>query len=282
MPDEVKNLPSDMLPLLQSKLEEIISNNGLSGEGASAQSFVIYPVISVFGSQTTAGGMQNITVVNGNLSLVVKQVSTKAVFSSISKKIQGSGTNEEEAKRDIFNQINPSDQDYVTFVEKAKTKIINYYIQNCDNLIKRADADKAIKKYDEAMGILLSIPVEASGCFDKAQAKIKTTYDEMMMYSCKKFVQEARNYAAQNDYEDALQRLSWIDPTVNCGNEAKTLVNTMAKEVDNDQKKSWDLLFAIYKGEVEVAKAKAYARDNYSTYLITSNTPMIQYASLVQ
>ena len=283
MPESVKGFPDEMLPTLEAKIEAIVSNQGLSGEGGGGQSFVIYPVLSIYGTKETAGGMEKVVIVTGNLSLIIKQVSTKTVFSSISKMIQGSGSSADEATKDIFNQINPGDEDYAAFVDKAKKKIFNYYNQNCSNILKQAETERIQKHFEQALSILLSVPVEASGCYDKIQQQSKVVFEEMLKYNCGKYVQEARSYAANNDYEEALKRLSWIDPTANCGGEAKQLVNKMANEVDADKKKEWEMLFLVYKGAVDIQKAKAYAKQNYSDYVITTQTqkPEISYNALV-
>jgi hypothetical protein len=276
IPENVDGLTASQLSKLESKITSIVSESGIAASGYN-QNFVIYPKFEIYNVQESKGGLRNITVADCNLSLYVKQVSTKQVFSSYNKAIKGSGFNREEAIVNALSQINSGSEEINGFINKAKEKIVAYYNQNCDIILQKAERERMQKKYESALSILLSIPEEAEGSYAKAQPKAILVFKELQQYNCKKYLQEATTYAANNDYDNALKRLSWIDPTISCGNEAKALLNTIAKEADEDKKKEWDLLFKVYEGKIEVAKAQAQAMTSITTAWMLSQ-PSVSYS----
>lgn len=255
---------ANQMEKLSNKITSIVTESGLASTNY-VSGFIIIPKLEIYDRQRTQGGMRNLSVIDCNLSLFIKQTGSNTVFSSFNKRLQGSGFNNDEAIANAISQINPGDAAISAFINKAKEKIITYYNQNCSIILQKAQKERTIKNYEAAMFILLSIPEEASGCYGQAQSKAVTLFKELQQYNCKKYLQDARNFAAGNNYDEALRRLSWIDPTVSCGTEAKALLNNISKEVDADKKKEWDLVFKIYEGRIEIAKAQAQAMNSLTT-----------------
>ena len=276
IPESVDGLDDGQLSKLESKITSVVSESGMAAK-AFSQNFVIYPKFEVYDVQETKGGMRNITVADCNLSLFIKQVSSGTIFSSYNKSVKGTGFNRNEAIVNAISQIKPDDAAMSTFITKAKDKIIAYYTQNCDLIMQKAERERMQKHYESGMAMLLSVPDEADACYKKAQPKALAMYKEMQQFNCKAYLQDAKTLAAQNDYEGALQKLSWIDPTVSCGGEAKTLLNSISKEVDSDKKKQWDLVFKVYDGEIAAEKAQYQFMNNLATdYLMHQAAPSYQ------
>ena len=77
---------------------------------------------------------------------------------------------------------------------------------------------------------------------------------------------DAQSYAAQKDFDNALQTTSWIDPTGVCSNEAKALIKKIEAESSDDKKKQWQYVFKALDGTIEVAKARAAAMTNLTLF----------------
>lgn len=281
LPHNSDRLSADQLSKLESKITSLVAESGLAASDYS-QNFVIYPKFEIYNTQESRGGMRNIVVTDCSLSLFIKQVNTNNIFSSYTKKIQGSGFTREESIANALSQIDPGDEAAATFIKKAKEKIISYYNQNCDVILQKAERERVQKKYESALSVLLTIPEEAQGCFTKAQSKIQAVFKESQTYMCKQYLQKAKASAASNYYDDALRYLSWIDPTVNCGSEAKTLLNSISKEVDADKKKEWDLVFKAYDGAIEVEKARAQAMNSMASYWLTQHSSAVTYDIIIR
>ena len=250
---------------LVTKIENIVTEAGLASSDYS-NNFVIEPKFIVTNSQKSAGGMRSVVVADCNFSLTVKQQNSGAIFSQYARSFKGSGFSDAEAVTNAISQIDASDEKAVAFIAKAKEKIIAYYKQNCDVLMQKSAKDQMVKNYESSLAILLTIPEEAQGCYGKAQAKAATVFKEMQNYQCKKFILQAQTYAANKDYDNALETLSWIDPTGTCTAEAKNLIKKIDAETSDDKKKQWQYVFKALDGTIEIGKARAAAMNAYTAY----------------
>ena len=241
MPDNIEELTSSQISKIETKVIEFVSNNGLSATGLN-QFFVIYPKFEIYKTQKTQGGMMALTAVDASISFIIKQVATNTIFSTLTKSLKGNGTSKDDAINDAINSINPSDTKFETFIKQTKEKIIKYYNSNCDVIIKKAENDARRKEYETALSILLTIPEEANVCYDKAQAKAKTIFNDYQKQNCNKLLLKAKTEIASGNYEDALKTITQIDPLSTCGKELKELIKTAANKVEVANKKNWDLM----------------------------------------
>lgn len=251
---------------LVTKVEGIITESGLASSDFN-NTFLVEPKFLVTSVQKTAGGMRSVVVADCSFSLTVKQ-NSGAVFSQYAKTVKGTGFNDAEAISNAISQIDPSDEKAVAFVAKAKDKIVAYYKQNCEVIMQKAEKQRSIKEFGQSLAILLTVPEEADGCYGKAQSKAAVVFKEFQNLQCKQYLQEARTYAANKDYDNALQTLSWIDPTGVCITEAKTLIKKIDGETTDDKKKRWQYVFKQLDGTIEIGKARAAAMNNLTLYLM--------------
>src|SRR4051812_35846927 len=150
LPDNSDRLSADQLSKLESKITSLVAESGLAASGYS-QNFVIYPKFEIYNTQESKGGIRNIVVTDCSLGLFIKQVNTGNIFSSYTKKMQGSGYNKEESIANALSQIDPGEEAVASFIKKAKDKIIAYYNQNCDMLVQKAESERMQKKYESAL-----------------------------------------------------------------------------------------------------------------------------------
>ncbi len=252
---------------IETKVESIVTESGIASSDYN-NSFVIEPKFMVTDIQKSAGGMRKVVVADCSFSLSVKQQNSGAIFSQYAKTIKGSGFSDAEAISNAVSQIDATDEKAIAFIAKAKDKIIAYYKQNCEVLMQKAEKNRQVKEFGQALAILLTIPEEADGCYAKAQAKAVTVFKEFQNLECKKYLQQAQAYAAAKDFDNALQTLSWIDPTGVCISEAKSLIKKIDTETSADKKKQWEYVFKAIDGTIEVAKARSAAMNNLTLYML--------------
>ena len=123
MPDNVEGLNRAQLSKLESKLTQIVSNNGIAASGYNNY-FVIYPKFAIYETSVVESGMEDITIINCELSLFIKQVDNNVLFASISKPLKGNGTEKTIAITSAVSKININDNDFSKFIETGKHKII--------------------------------------------------------------------------------------------------------------------------------------------------------------
>jgi hypothetical protein len=273
MPTEQKGFDDVQLSKIETKILSILSKNGISSQGV-ADGIVCYPVAEIYNEGDANTGLANIKVVDINFTLFVKQVDEKAVFTSTTIRVQGSGTDRNRAINNAISNLKPDEKKWSDFAAAAKKKIAAYYARMCPTLIAQADQYAKTDQTGRAFGQLMNIPKEVP-CFKDAQKKALEVYKIHIDRVCAQALQRAKAYLAANDYRAALGELAYIDPASKCYPEANSLVDQTAKQVDEQFKREWDLMVKVYSDQVELEKyrwkaiaevAAAYWRSQHYDY----------------
>jgi hypothetical protein len=279
MPENVDGLDLSQLSKLETKISQIVTNAGIGASGYN-NSFVIYPKFSVYETNVVEGGMQNITIVKSELSLFIKQVDNNILFSSISKTLNGSGKNKLAAMTNAISKIDVTDRDFKTFVENGKSKIINYYESKCSDIIAKSEGFSKKQDYEQAIGLLMSVPDEVK-CYLKVQQKSIEIYKEYQNQKCKSLIHEVNLSVANNNFSKAIETLSIIDPSSTCFKEAESIIRKIEGKIDAEQKRQLDLKMKVYEDGVALEKQRIdAARDIAVAYY--KNRPSVQYNYIIR
>jgi hypothetical protein len=281
MPENVDGLNVSQLSKLESKITQITTKAGLAASGYN-QTFVIYPKFAVYETNVVEGGMQNITVVTAELSLFIKQVSNNMLFSSVAKSLKGSGKTKEIAITNAISQIPVADKAFAEFVAEGKQKIIAYYEANCDDIVKKTDTYIKMQQYEQALGVLMSIPEEISACHDKILNKSVETFKAYQNQCCAELLQQAKAKSAAQDYDSALEILADIDPSANCFNEQQTLIKSIENKVSAEVKKQWDFRMKQYYNTVSLEKQRINAIKEIAVSYYKSQPKSVTYNYIVR
>ncbi len=250
-------LDAAQLSKLQSKILSIATRNGVGGVGYNS-SFVMYPKLEIYNVEV-AEGMRNITVVTTELNLFIKQQSNGLVFSSYNTTIKGSGFSKADAINNAISQINSSDPKAKEFIEEGKKKIIAFYNSKCNDIISEADKYQGMNDYERALAILVSVPTEATPCYEKIKQKSIEVFKKYQNKKCESILLVAKSQTAGKDFTNALSTLSTIDPTSSCYNEAKSLINSTESKLDNNEKIQWNRKRELMKEKFELQKIEIQA-----------------------
>jgi hypothetical protein len=233
LPDNTSGIDQSQIQKIGTKIIQLINSSNQATVGYN-NDFVLYPVISVDETNTVEGGMQQLTIVTIDCSLFIKQVSTNIVYSTISKKLKGSGNNVQQAITNALDQIKPNEPSYAQFIADAKTKIFRYYKDNCKTILQNATH----LNYEEAISNLQSIPAICGLCYDAAQKRSMGLYDQYQSVLCTKTINKAKAALALNNFPSALETLETVDPTSVCATEAQQLITQIANKVGQVQQKA--------------------------------------------
>lgn len=280
VPEYMEDLTDSQLSKLDTKISQIVTASGLSDSGYS-NNFVIYPKFAINETSVVEGGMQNITVVNIDFSLFVKQVDSNILFSTINKAIKGSGSSKELAITNAITKIASNDPAYKKFIEESKTKIFQYYETKCADLIKKSDGYVKTQQFEAALGLLMSIP-DAVSCYSQVQVKAIEAYKGFQKNNCAKQMQLAKNTIAANNYIEALNILSEIDPSSPCFKDSQTVAKTIETKVNAAEKKQWDFQMKQYNDEVSLEKQRVNAIKDIAVSYYKSQTSDINYTVIVK
>ena len=281
MPDNVEGLNKSQLSKLETKISQIVIASGLATSGYN-NNFVVYPKFAINETNLVEGGMQNITVVSSELSLFIKQVDNNMMFSSISKQLKGSGNNKELAISNAISKIPTNDPDYNTFIETGKNKIIKYYETKCEDIISKSDAFVKMQKFENALGLLMSVPEEVSSCYNQIQDKSIIAFKAYQTQKCSEQIQKAKTTLASNNFIGALEILSNIDPSATCFKEAQTIAKKAEEKVTTEEKKQWDFQMIQYNDEVNLKKQRINAIKDIAISYFKSQPTTVSYNYIVR
>lgn len=281
MPENIDGLNVSQLSKLDTKITQIVTASGFGASGYN-NNFVIYPKFAIYESNLVEGGMQNITVVTAEISLFIKQVDNNLLFSTISKPLKGNGSSKELAITNAISKIPTSDPEFKVFIETGKTKIIQYYTAKCSDIIAKADTYVKMQQFEQALGLLMSVPEEVSGCYTQVQNKAIEAYKAYQTQRCAEQIQLAKTTLASNDYVGTLNILSEIDPSVVCFKEAQTIAKSAATKVDAEEKKQWDFQMKQYNNDVSLEKQRIQAIKEIAVSYYKSQPKTVNYTYIVR
>jgi len=281
MPENVDGLNISQISKLQTKISQIVTISGLGASGYNSN-FVIYPKFAIYESNIVEGGMQNIHIVTAELSLFIKQVDNNLLFSTISRPLKGSGRTKVLAITNAISKIPTSDPEFKTFIATGKFKIIQYYETKCLDIIKISDSYVKMQQYEQALGLLMSVPEEVSSCYNQIQDKAIEAYKAYQTQRCSELIQKAKTTLASNNYLGALNILSQIDPSATCFNEAQSLAQNAEGKVNAEEKKQWDFQMKKYNDAVSLEKQRIEAIKEIAISYYKSQPTSVNYNYIVR
>ena len=231
-PEQIETIPSYARSMLQNKLHQIITKNGIS-DGAFNSRFIITPNITVLSKDKLATAPPK-TALNLEVTFYIGDGIEGNLFSSETLQVKGVGSNETKAYMAALRQVSPNNPLIQDLLLKGKARIIEYFNKNCDLMINRANSLSSKNKFEEALATLASVP-EASKCFNTIEAKINPIYVKAINVSCNRKLNEAKSIWAANQDLDAANKageiLATIEPEATCFKEVETLYNNITERI---------------------------------------------------
>lgn len=254
--DQSEPIPSGALDFLNNKLRQVATTAGLAA-GAEFTQFCIVPKISMLNKEILPGPPSKF-VYDMEMTLYIADAWGEKVFTSTNVSIKGVGNNETKAYISGIKNLNPRSHDIQDFVNEGKDKILDYYNTHYPNIIKKAQNLAGMKKYDEALFYLGSVP-ECSKGFDAASKVAANVYQQYVDQLCVENLSKARMAwaAQQNRYgaEEAGEYLQYIYPDARCYGDAMALYKEIKGKVLDD----WKFTMKIYNDAVSLEKQRINA-----------------------
>ncbi|NBC58654.1 MAG: hypothetical protein GVY05_10290 [Bacteroidetes bacterium] len=255
--NQVENIPLSAKNNLQSKMAQILTANGIAGSTNYNSRFIITPNISVLSKDVVAGAPPKVALVL-EVAFYVGDGVSGTKFGSTAITVKGVGRNENKAYLSAFKNIRSSNSQVKNLVNKAKERILAYYNDGCDFIIKEAESLTKQNKFDEALFSLTSVPVVSKDCFNKAQDMVADVYKQKINRDCDILLNMANNaWNSGQNYEAAEKAgfyLNQIEPDSKCYSKVKSLANTIQKGVKKNTDREWNFIENQQKFSAEVEK----------------------------
>ena len=214
---------------LEARLSRVLTGTGLASVPGGAN-FVMYPSIVVL-EERLVEGSRSMVVVKLDLSLFVKSVSDGVLFASISKVVGGAGRTRSAALVNAVSSLQGNDPDLRDFSRAARDRILDYYSQRCDQIILDAQTAAQTGHVDQALASLLGVPDVVTDCHPAASAAAVAIFSAYQRQQCESDIRKARAAMAVDNFEDAIARVSLVDPGSPCADEADQLITDIDREV---------------------------------------------------
>ena len=283
VPKQTEGLTPDVQNLLENKLSQIASKNGMGASSKGNERFIITVNIAVLTKDITPTAPP-MHVYNLEATLYIGDGIDGTLFASKSFELEGVGNSKTEAYKNALSSLKTTDASIKIFIEDGKKKIIEYYNSKCDFIIKEAQTLEAKQEFQQAIYKLTNVPQVCKDCYDKCQVLIAPIYKKHIDLQCKKYMNEANNvWATNQDYSGAERTseiLNKIDPSSSCYKDAVALSDKIAKRIKEIDQREWNFMLKQQQDSVDIEKATIKAaRDIGVAY--GENQPEVVYETVI-
>jgi hypothetical protein len=279
-PENIDNLDESQLSRINSKFSDIITGAGFSGDGSLSSPFVVYPKILVNEMRESDGGMFRVFAVSIDVTIKVLQFSTKTVFQSMTFELRGSGESRRAAIDNAIRSMKTNSDELNQFFAGARSKIVRYFAENCNDIIKKGETALSQKNFGEAFSIFFSIPAEVD-CYQRVRPVITIAFKQYQNQKCMELLQNAKAKYGSRDFTGALSFLSQIDPESKCYAESNKLINDCFKNVTADEARNFQFLKEAYKTEKSLEAKRIDASRDIAVEYYRSRPAKITYNTLL-
>ncbi len=233
--DNFANVPDAAKSALYQSLSRISTTNGLTTDSPITP-FVLTAHCDVLDKSNIPGPPIQ-TVYNLGITFYIADTYTKKKFGTAYITVDGVGTGEVKSYMNAFKQINGKNSEITSLINRGKANMMKYYDTQYSNIIKEAKRLASLQQYEEALTMVLSIPLCSKGG-EQATAYglelYKKYLDRLNLY----VLNQARAlWAAGQDQSTAYEvcaLLAQIDPEAACYADAAKLLKEVKSQVRSD------------------------------------------------
>lgn len=273
IPYEMESIPASARQILETKLGQMVTKNGISDITYNSR-FIITPNVAVMTKDVLPTAPPKIAL-NLDITIYIGDGIQGTLYASKSFNVKGVGTTETKAYISAIKNMNINSKEVQKFVTEGKEKIIDFFNNNCDLIQKEANTLAVQNRYEEALGMLVNIPVQSS-CYDKAASSLKTMYRKAIDRDCEVRLNEATAiWASSQDLEaanGAAAVLAGVEPSSACYSKVKGLFSKIENRAKELTDRPWNYSLKVLDADIEIAKGSQaiimeYAKNQPSTVM---------------
>lgn len=252
---------------LYANMDRLIGKNGVLNLKENARFFLATTYIII--SKDVIPGIPARISEKIQFNFIIGDAVAEKVYSSIAVQVKGVGINESKALISAIQAIRWNNEALDKFVIDAKKEIIKYYTIEAPSIFKEAELLKKSGKYQEAIGLLISIP-SACPLYKESMRKALVTYQEMIDNKASIFLRKAKaEWSSSPDRNGAEKAVAYIN-SIPSESKYEADVNSLLQEINRQvasiDKKEWEFKKQQYtdsirhlKTEEQAAKLQEYA-----------------------
>ena len=253
---EYEELPYEAGKLLQSKLSQIITANGIA-DNENCVRFVLTAKVNVITKDIVPGPPNRISQ-KLDITLILGDIEADKVYSQFTLSAVGVGTNYEKSFISAFKTINPNNKEIKSFIQEGKEKVLSFYQTNCEDILVEAQKLAAQNHYEDALMMISSIPDVCADCYDQSVAVTERIYNEMINVRGAEYLRQAQaewaNNPTRQGASEATALLSQINFAASCQSEVASLLSQITAKMNDIDRREWEHEMQRYHDTVEREK----------------------------
>ena len=254
--DAEETFPSGAKALIESKLTQVLTRNGIAGLDYTGQ-FILTVKTTPLDKDVIAGPPAKIAE-KMDMNLYIIDAYAKKIFSATSLTVRGIGETDTRCYMNAISNMPVNSDKISKFVAEGKQKILDYYNHEAPQLIKQAQYLAKQKDYEQALNIISLIPQQCDH-YDAALAAGLDIYQQYIDNECNINLAAARQaWAAEQNKVGAYaagEFLANILPDAGCYGEAMELWLEIKAKVLED----WKFEMKKYQDGIDLEKLRIEA-----------------------
>lgn len=255
VPDE--NLTVDAAKLLESKMIQMVTMNGIGGLGGNPR-YVIAPEVNLLKKEVTSTAPVR-HLITYDITFYVADIILGTVFASSSIRATGVGESETLAFLAAFQDMKPTDSNFQQMLADAETKIVDYYRLHGKELINEAKMIAAKGEIAQAMALLGSIPAEVGDVYEKGIQLMDELLSKYLNKECSIALSQfqAALGSQQNGVnKEAMAYYAMIPANSKCKAEADKAYAAYKAQLSAEDARAWERESAKIKSDDEYRRLK--------------------------
>ena len=252
--DKENKIPEEAKSQLVLKLTQISANSGMGGNSINPR-FVIAAKINIQTKDVVAGPPHMI-VVNSDIVFFIGDVETNQVFATATISGKGVGSNENKAMISLIKNISANSKQLLELTQTGKNKIVDYYTNQCDFIIKKAQTKEQQQQYDESIYDLMQVPEVCKSCYMKCLSAVEPIYKKKIDLDGLVKLNDAKNKwnATQNrrGADDVSAILSSIEPESASYKNALIFSETIRAKIQEIEKRNLNFKMKKYNDAISL------------------------------
>lgn len=229
------NVPEAANGVLYQSLNRVATDNGLTSD-APITPFVLTAHCDVLDKNVLPGPPMQ-TVYNLGVTFYIADTYTQKKFATAYITLDGVGSGEVKSYINAFRRINGKNAEIKNLINRGKQNMTNYYDTQYQNIIKEAKRLASLQEYEQAMAMVLSIPVCSKGGDEASRYGLELYTKHLNRVNLFLLNHAKALWAAGQTQEAAFAVcavLAQIDPDAACYGEASKLMGEVKAQVRSD------------------------------------------------
>ena len=246
MPDGI--VPDEAARNMETRMQRLLTSNGYADNDYAVR-FVLTAKIDVTSKDVVPSTPARVSE-KMDITFMVGDVVENKIYATSTVSVAGIGTTENKAMISAFTKVNPNTPALKEMLEEAKSKIVDFYTNNCSAEISRAKTMASTGNYDEAIARMMAVPDVCSTCYQECLSTATSIYQQKIDALSLQQLNKARNAWLENPNAKGAAAvadcLDEISPNSTYYADAEKLRQQVTNKLKADEQREWNFRMKQY------------------------------------